>query len=324
MEFNKAVRLLGPVRKPLRDFLLNKRLEFPKLISLELTNACNAKCIMCPREQLTRKIGNISMDVVEKLCKDSAGKPLKKINVFGFGESLLHPKFPEIIRYIKHSLPDVELNLSTNAQLLNAGMSDVLISSGIDNVNIDIDGVTKETYEKVRRQLNFETVTNNTENFIEMRNKNHAKIKVSVTMIDMDITGPEIEAFTKKWSKSADTVFINHYNTWTGVFPDRNKNKKENERFLFPCKNPWREMIVNYDGSVSFCCMDFNSTVVIGNIMQHTIQQIWTDEKMQALRTLHLEGRQSEIPICRKCNEFIFQSDTFWANLFYPVRTTRL
>lgn len=317
MEFNKAVRLLGPLRRPIRNFILDKRLKFPKLISLELTNACNAKCIMCPREQLTRKIGNISMDVVEKLCQDAYGQPIKKINVFGFGESLLHPRVIEITRYIKHSLPDVELNLSTNAQLLNTQMAEALLSSGIDNVNIDIDGATKKTYEAIRKQLDFETVVSNARSFIDMRNKNHAKVKISVTIIDMDITRPEIDAFRKTWSRAVDTVYINHYNTWTGIFPDRNNGGKAAGGFLFPCKNPWREMIVNYDGSVSFCCMDFNSTVVIGNIMEQTIQQIWNGEKVERLRQLHLDGKYREIPICRNCNEFIFQGDTFWANLFY-------
>ncbi len=317
MEFNKIVRLIGPLRKPVRNSLLKSRLKFPKLISLELTNACNAKCMMCPRDQLTRKTGNMSMDIVEKLCRDAYKKPLKKINVFGFGESLLHPGLIEIIKYIKRALPGVELNLSTNAQLLDSQLTDALLSSGIDNINIDIDGTTKQTYETVRRQLSFETVTDNTKNLIEKRNKTHSAVKISVTIISMDITQAEIKPFRKMWSAYADTVYVNHFNTWMDIFADRNTAEGKINHSVFPCKNPWREMIINYDGTVTFCCMDFNSVVIVGNIREHTIEQVWTGEKMQQLRRLHLEGRYSEIPICRNCNEFVFQSNTFWANLFY-------
>lgn len=317
MEFNKAIRLIGPLRKPIRQYIINKRLRFPKLISLELTNACNARCIMCPRDQLTRKIGNLSMDVVEKLCKDAYKKPLRKINLFGFGESLLHPKLIEIITYIKKALPEVELNLSTNAQLLDDELASKLLASRVDKINIDIDGVTKQTYEGIRKQLTFETVIENTKRLIDKRNRLSSNTEISVTIIAMDLTKEEIKPFKRFWAGIADTVYVNHYNTWTGVFPDRNINKPQIVTFTFPCKNPWREMIINYDGNVAFCCMDFNSTIVVGNIMNQSIEEIWRGEKMERLRQLHLNGRYKEIPICSRCNEFIFQSNSFWANLFY-------
>ena len=317
MQFNRLIKAAGPFRKPVREFILEKRLSFPKLISLEVTNACNAKCVMCPREQLTRKIGNIRMDVVDKLCRDAYNKPLQKINVFGFGESLLHPQLVDIIRHIKDALPHVELNLSTNAQLLNGGLAQKLLASGIDRINVDIDGVQKQTFESVRRQLDFETVVNNVKNLIKEHDAAGSRVKLSVTIIKMDATEPEIESFRQQWLPLVDTVNVNHYNTWTGIFPDRNTNAPGLATFAFPCKNPWREMIVNYDGSVAFCCMDFNATIVIGNIMKNTIEEIWHSEEMNRLRSLHLEGRYKEIPICSTCNEFIFQQDTFWANLFY-------
>ncbi|MCL4468241.1 MAG: radical SAM protein [Deltaproteobacteria bacterium] len=316
MQFNSAVRLIGPLRKPLRNYILSKRLKFPKLISLELTNACNARCVMCPRDQMSRKIGTMGMDVIEKLCRDAYQKPVQKINMFGFGESLLHPRLIEIINYVKKSLPGVELNLSTNAQLLDDRLASGLLASGIDRINIDIDGVTKGTYEQVRKQLKFETVIANINNLIQMRNKLHSRVIVSVTIIEMDLTKAEIKPFRRLWSGVADIVYVNHYNTWTGVFPDRNARKVKQNKFNVPCKNPWREMIVNYNGSIAFCCMDFNSTVIVGNIMEQTIEEIWRGEKMEKLRRLHLQGRYNEIPICSRCNEFVFQSDTFWANLF--------
>lgn len=316
MQFNSAVRMIGPLRRPLRNYVLGNRLKFPKLISLELTNACNARCVMCPRDHMSRKIGNMGMEIIEKICRDAYKKPVRKINMFGFGESLLHPRHIDMINFVKKSLPGVELNLSTNAQLLDDRHASELLASGIDRINIDIDGVTKETYEQVRKQLSFETVTANIKNLIRMRNKLHSRVVISVTIIEMDLTEAEIQSFRRLWSGEADIVYINHYNTWTGIFPDRNTKKVTLNKFTAPCKNPWKEMIVNYNGSVAFCCMDFDSTVVIGNIMEQTIEEIWRGEKMEKLRQLHLEGRYNEIPICSRCNEFVFQSNTFWANLF--------
>ena len=50
-----------------KSSLLAKRLKFPRLLSLELTNACNSHCIMCPRDQLTRKIGYINRELAEEI-----------------------------------------------------------------------------------------------------------------------------------------------------------------------------------------------------------------------------------------------------------------
>jgi radical SAM protein with 4Fe4S-binding SPASM domain len=258
----------------------------------------------------------MGMEVVEKVCRDAANKPLEKINLFGFGESLLHPRLIEMVQHMKKSLPGVELNLSTNAQLLDDGLASGLLASGIDRLNIDIDGVTKETYERVRRQLDFDRVTGNIRHLIERRNSLRARTRISVTIIEMDLTKAEIEPFQRLWTGIADMVYVNHYNTWTGIFPDRNTREMKVSRFTFPCKNPWREMIVNYNGTIAFCCMDFNATVIVGNIMEQTVEEIWRGGKMGQLRQLHLEGRYHEIPICSRCNEFVFQSNTFWANLF--------
>ncbi len=316
MKFSRTINMFGPLKGPIRRYAIKRKLRFPKLISLELTNACNARCIMCPREQLTRKIGTMNTEIVEKVCRDSFKKPLKKMNLFGFGESLLYPRLVEVAKYIKQTLPYVELNLSTNAQLLNNGIADGLLRSGIDRINIDIDGAAKSTYEAVRKQLDYDVVVNNVKEFIKKRNQDNSKTKLSVTMIDMDITHNEIKSFKKMWTGLADEIFLNNYNTWAGTFTDRNINNQQLARPSFPCKNLWREMTINYNGKVSFCCMDFNSTIIIGDVTKQSIEEIWHGEIIGKLRKLHLEGKSNEIPLCRNCNEYVFQSDSFWANLF--------
>ena len=53
---------------------------FPKIISIEFTSACNAKCIMCPQPDMDRKKENMSLEVLNKIISDCKNKPLKKIN----------------------------------------------------------------------------------------------------------------------------------------------------------------------------------------------------------------------------------------------------
>lgn len=79
-------------------FLKRKRKEkFPQLLSIELSNLCNADCIMCPRPDLTRKLQNMEFETLAKVVNDCRHKPLKEINLFWFGDSLFNKNIIEIL-----------------------------------------------------------------------------------------------------------------------------------------------------------------------------------------------------------------------------------
>jgi len=43
-----------------------------KHISIETTNLCPAHCTICPREQLTQKLGIMDFDLFKKIIDDAA------------------------------------------------------------------------------------------------------------------------------------------------------------------------------------------------------------------------------------------------------------
>ena len=70
--------------------IIRRRKEiFPKILSVEFTSACNAKCIMCPQPDMDRKKENMSRETLDKIIKDCKGMPLKKINLF-FGYEVIN------------------------------------------------------------------------------------------------------------------------------------------------------------------------------------------------------------------------------------------
>ena len=62
------------------NIIRSRKEVFPKILSVEFTSACNAKCIMCPQPDMDRKKENMSRETLDKIIKDCKGKPLKKIN----------------------------------------------------------------------------------------------------------------------------------------------------------------------------------------------------------------------------------------------------
>jgi len=44
--------------------------DFPIFLIIEPTNNCNFDCIMCPRPNMTRPIGNMSLDLFKKIIDE--------------------------------------------------------------------------------------------------------------------------------------------------------------------------------------------------------------------------------------------------------------
>ena len=60
-------------------------------------------------------------------------------------------------------------------------------------------------------------------------------------------------------------------------------------------------MFVHPDGVVTPCCLDSNREMVMGNIKENSIKDIWKNELYQDMRKKHLAGKIDEIPTCKKC-----------------------
>ena len=50
--------------------------------------------------------------------------------------------------------------------------------------------------------------------------------------------------------------------------------------------------ILNYDGTVSPCTLDWAKKVVIGDINHQTPQEVWKGEKLAQLQLAQLEGKR--------------------------------
>lgn len=67
------------------------------------------------------------------------------------------------------------------------------------------------------------------------------------------------------------------------------------------CLDPWRSLVVNWDGTVSLCCVDYRKYIV-GNIHEESIMGIWNNKNYQAVRNYlkKADAEDSGIP-CKRC-----------------------
>lgn len=293
--------------------------HYPQAIEIEVTNRCNEDCIMCPRAQLARPFGNLSMDLLDKVLAEVRGQ-VELINLFHFGEPLIHPQLAEMVKRCKAA--GARTMVTTNGTLLTEKRAKELIESGLDMLVISLDAASQAVYSKIRRLGNFHKVLNNVETFLLLKERYGRGPYTQVQMVALQTNRHEIDDFARQWKKRVDSVRIKQfYNT-------ANIGRKINEpdigrEHARPCVMLWREPVILCDGTVLPCCVDMIGEKPIGNVNERPLMEIWNGPEMLAMRQAHVDGQHREIPLCRDCHVFQFRWPFVVGSLMFNDATLR-
>ncbi|MBD5294677.1 MAG: radical SAM protein [Bacteroides sp.] len=140
----------------------DKTLPYPTTLMLELTNKCNLKCTMCPREHIygqDMNIGNMDTDLAYKII-DECYPYLQSIGLTGLGETLFAPNLLDVAKYIKLKKKSIVIFISSNANMPDFIERITPVVPYIDTLQISIDGVG-EIYDKIRIGGSFHLLDEN-------------------------------------------------------------------------------------------------------------------------------------------------------------------
>ena len=274
----------------------------PPVVDIGTTNMCNANCIMCPHSKL-KDIGTMEIGQYKKIIDDCAKFKVKIITLSFFGEPLLDKTLIEKIEYAKSK--NIFVAFYTNASLLNKGMANSILKSGLDSITISFDSNNKETYEKIRRGLKFDIVKKNILNLIKLRKEKDSKLKINLVVVELEENKDEIKSFYKEWEKKVDSINIINMRNWASAIDKKGTEEsfhyRGNKRS--PCALLWQKMVVDWNSDVVLCCDDYSHQIVLGNLKNQTIKQIWKGDKLKEIRKQHLNGEFHKIPLCSGCNK---------------------
>jgi radical SAM protein with 4Fe4S-binding SPASM domain len=315
----KAVRVIKRKADALagRLYPLQKTLDAmaarPFELHLELTNLCNANCVFCPYQFQTRETEFMSDEVFRKAVSDYVAIGGGSVGLTPIvGDALIDPKFLERVRYLR-SLPQIDrIWLTTNCILLDRFGVEEIVRSGINALNVSTAGFDAEMYQRVYRNGSYQRMRRNVMELVERNAVLGSPVAITIAlrpdrplaavMKDPDFRPilahkPQLD-FT--WSFTSANGRITRE-----ILPASMKLRVVTAR-PEACVNTYNGPIVLPDGTVMGCscvaAMDATKDLGIGNILQSSLSQIWTGQRVRELRSSFEDGGLN--PTCAGCDMY--------------------
>ncbi len=275
----------------------NNLIEFeswkPRTFTIETALACNLKCPECAigSDIISRKKGYLSYDNF-KVIADKIKPYCNYLYLHLWGEPMLNK---DIIEMIKYSAGFSRTNISTNAILLDEKKAESLITSGVSDIIVSIDGYTDEVYKKYRVGGEVEKAFNGLKLLAGYNRKYGGRVNIAPQFIVFKHNQHEMNDFARAceeiglraefkapYLRSDDSMFeVSDIPRF--VRPEYN-DLDTLKNAMRECVNPRDVFTIHLDGSVVICCHDYDKETCFGNIFEESVEDIWNKPEYRKFR----------------------------------------
>lgn len=250
-------------------------------VNIELTSRCNKNCWICGRRERDRLYKDLEYgDMPFEMVKDISNQLSYSLNkgiviqLHNNGESLLYPKFGEVLKLFKHHI----VSITTNGKLLVKKADEII--NNLNSISVSIIQDDPEADE----QFNI------LNKFIEIK-------KDRLPFIVLRFVGDVNETRYRDLLKRDDVI--------------RAKRvlhlPKGSLGYTHPptvpefgiCVEFLRHLAIDRYGNVS-CCVRFDpdGEIRLGNIKESSLEELWNGEKRTEMMKLHVTGQRNKIKFC--------------------------
>lgn len=275
-----------------------------KRVYIEISNICNLSCHFCPPVQRERK--SMTADEFEYIINQ-----IKPHSSFVYlhvkGEPLLHKELEQILSIAKKR--DIQINITTNATLLEEKQNIILNSEALRQVNLSLHAFTKES------SINHEDYINNALSFAKKANdkgiytvfrlwnltKDDEMTKIGLDIMDRiekaySLENPLIESMGGHKSIKIDShTFVG----WEREFkwPSLDSDFISDIGFCYGLRH---QIAILVDGTVVPCCLDANGEAELGNIFNQNFNDIIQTKLAKSIKHGFAEKKVVN-ELCQKC-----------------------
>ena len=271
-------------------------LQHPE-VRYEVTDNCNAACVMCPRDLHTRPHGIMDQAKYERSIDEVSELGCTQVTLTGFGEPMLDKNLEKKIAYAKSK--GLKTYVITNASLLQArGQS--LADSGLDELRISFYGMSPESYNEIMQKLDFNRSKKGILQFLELRK--NTKVMISYLQFEEN---EHYSEFLDFWEPKVDSVEVwNPHNFGDG------RDYRGRQGIKTSCGRPQSGPLqIQWDGTVIPCCYDYNNQIDLGNAFETPVMEVLYGKAYNDLRQAHESGEFHKFPYCDQCDQLLKHDD---------------
>ncbi len=258
-------------------------------VQIQTIDACNAACRMCPYKSISHsgKIMDMKLfkRIIHELKKEIDNEiitPNLNIHLYFQNEPLLDPLLFERVQYVKKILPHAYTIFSTNGLLVPKYAPDI-IASNFTQIYISLYGYDSNSY-------NYITQSN-------ISPEDYQYMIQSITYIKLNSN--LVVKVSPSWKKKNGEWTLFEYSSRAGFYTNtiyhhtiRGCKRKRN--------NEWINFHIN--GDMIICCMDWKKEVIIGNICEQTLNNIFNSPTYREMLLKTTGKIKSEFYyICKRC-----------------------
>ena len=288
--------------------------EFPNIIDIELTNICNFNCLMCPTgtKSIKRKQGFMHRDIFFKLLNEIE-KYKTPIRFIRWGEPLLHSNLIEFIKETKNRR--LMCHLNTNGSYINDEYINAFIDIPLDSIKFSFQGIDRKSYNEMRNTDFYEDLLIIIEKLYKKRNSGQFPfIHVATTITYEDSN--QVQVFKSRLKPISDYISVGrtclehidvHKVKLGADEKERLKWLKNQETVIKKhpeCPEVFDKLSINWDGTVSACCGDYDNKMIVGDMKVNSLKKIWHSKKLNYYRKILAKMDHDKLPLCKTCYDY--------------------
>lgn len=288
-------------------------LSTPWTLFIEPTNVCGLWCIYCPTGDtaLLKKIGRknklMSWELWTKIVDDLRMFPekIKQANLYKDGESLIHPRFTDMVEYLKAADAADRIWVKTNGSMLTPEYNKRLVTCGLDMIGISVQHVHAQGfYDVAGVKIDYEKYR---ANILDLYRRS-TNTQISIKIADVGLSDADIQKFYNDFGDRCDYIAVEGLHGWSASDVKDWKLGTDKSFDGTPriektaCPLVLYMLTVNSNGDISVCNDDFAHYHQIGDVNNESLIDIWNGKRLRDFRLMHLEGRRHENAACKNCD----------------------
>ena len=279
----------------------------PQRVQIQTQSGCNGRCVFCPNEETLKagiSQGKMPETLFQKIIDDLAQTNPNRVSLYLMNEPMADKRLPEFIQYTAERIPETSTLVTTNGTYLNEERAEAMINAGLKRLKVSLQSLDPERNREIMGYSSEKVIEGVLATKRVMDRMRSKKFDLRVSMVVTKQNRGEISEARKFWRRHGVRLVTSALENRGGNIANAEEMNDGEMKLRDNCIRPSREMCILYNGDVALCCVDWHRRVILGNVAERHVAQVWNDHPVEQIRQGFRERKAELLPdLCLNCTE---------------------